>query len=108
MLPCFHVALGLSRFAPFTHGIQFVLAQVTLDRSPGFVLGALFSQLASRADFLGSWIITAFAVLMQRLALEQLPRRAAAHIDLRIIKKLIMKNRDDLFIKKNRDRFIYY
>ena len=53
--------LASSDLAPFTHGIQFVLAQMTLDRSPGFVLGALIAQLTSRADFLGCRVITAFA-----------------------------------------------
>jgi len=98
VLPCFYVPLGLGRLTPFSHGIQFVLAQVTLDHSPGFVPGALLTQFAGCADFLGSRIITAFAVLMQRLTLEQFSGRATVHIYLRIIKKLVI-GKDGTFLR---------
>lgn len=63
---------------------------MTLDRSPGFVLGALFSQLADRTDFLGCPVIKAFPLCMQSLPLEQVSGRAPVCIALRVIEKHVI------------------
>src|SRR5262249_59410700 len=73
--------------------VQGFLPEVALNRAAGFVLRAVFSELTAGTDSLGSCIVKAVAVGVQRFGLQELAGRAAIGICSRgIVKRNFRKD----------------